>query len=364
MSAGLERQVIEGLGFERWPELVRLDQGRDGTPAERRRALVKAAQAVRERFVAGGIVEGLTSHELVRFPYPSRYGLRDALSLPLPFLCLANRVFVVKYLDFQGVRRVLVVSPSDVTANGETPFFKGLLEQFGPPGVLRGVAETVISKRGKTVAEALAASGVTPDEVDFITYDHLHTQDLRGWLGTAGRPGYFSRARLLVMREEWATVSGLSEPQRPWYCPGGVDGVDESRVVLLDDSVALGRGVMLVRTPGHTEGNHSIVIGSGLGVTVTSENGVCADSYEPRASRIPGLAAYARSSGMDVVLNGNTLERGLDQYLSMIVEKTIAGPSPRDEKLPNFLASSELTPAWYAPGVSAGLAFGDVRVGS
>ena len=184
MSAGLERQVIEGLGFERWPELVRLDQGRDGTPAERRRALVKAAQAVRERFVAGGIVEGLTSHELVRFPYPSRYGLRDALSLPLPFLCLANRVFVVKYLDFQGVRRVLVVSPSDVDANGETPFFKGLIEQFGSA---RGVAQRVIARRGVTVQEALRKAGVAPDDVDFITYDHLHTQDLRGWIACPGR---------------------------------------------------------------------------------------------------------------------------------------------------------------------------------
>lgn len=361
MSAGPSAEVSERLGFERWPELLRLDQGREGTPADRRRALVKAAQAVRERFVASGIVEGLASHELVRFPYPSRYGLRDALSSPVPFLCLTNRVFVVKYLDFQDVRRVLVVSPSDVTANGETPFFKGLIEQFGR---LRGLAETVISRRGKTVAEALSASGVRPDEVDFITYDHLHTQDLRGWLGTAGRPAFFPRAKLLVMREEWATVSGLSEPQRPWYCPGGADGVDAARVVLLDDSVALGRGVMLVRTPGHTEGNHSVVIGSGLGVTVTSENGVCADSYEPSASRIAGLAAYARSTGMDVVLNGNTLERGLDQYLSMIVEKTLAGPSPRDGRLPNFLASSELTPAWYAPGIKAGLAFGDVAFGN
>lgn len=361
MSRSLAAQAVhEELGFSRWSELERLDAARVGTPSERRRRLVDAARALRERFVSGDPVSALSSHELVRFPYPSRYGLRDALALPLPYVCLANRVFIVKYLDFQGERRVLVVSPSDVSANGETPFFKGLIEQFGR---LRPVAEALISRRGKTVAEALAASGVKPEEVDFITYDHLHTQDLRGWLGTRERLAFFPRARLLVMREEWESCQGLSAPQAPWYCPGGVDGVPAERVLLLDGSVALGSGVMLVRTPGHTEGNHSIVLNSGLGVTVTSENGVCADSYEPSASRIPGLSRYARMTGMDIVLNGNTLERGLDQYLSMVLEKTLAGPSPRDGRFPNMLMSSELTPSWYAPGLVPGLAFGDVAVG-
>jgi hypothetical protein len=119
---------------------------------------------------------------------------------------------------------------------------------------------------------------------------------------------------------------------------------------------------LLVQTPGHTEGNHSIVLSSKLGVTVTSENGVCTDAYAPAASAIPGLARYAKT-GMDVVLNGNTLERGLDQYLSMVVEKTLAGPSARDG-MPNMMVSSELTPSWYCPGVTPGFAFGDVAVGA
>lgn len=342
-------------GWERWPELERLDGARVGSPEARRRALVRAAQDLRARFVEGR-VEGLSSHALVSFPYPSRYALRDALSLPWQYVCLTNRVFIVKYLDFRGIRRVLVVSPSDVDGNGETPFFKGLIEQFG---ALKGAAQRVISRRGVTVAQALEKSGVTPDEVDFITYDHLHTQDLRGWIGPTG---LFPKARLLVMQAEWEAMSGLSAPQRPWYCPRGADGIASDRVIALDGSVVLGPGVMLVQTPGHTEGNHSIVLHSALGVTVTSENGVCADSYAPAASKIPGLARYAKD-GMDIVLNGNTLERGLDQYLSMVVERTLAGPSPR-EGFPNMMLSSELTPSWFCPGVTPGFAFGDVAVGA
>src|SRR6185503_3160534 len=98
----------------------------------------------------------------------------------------------------------------------------------------------------------------------------------------------------------------------------------------LDHDVKLGEGVALVRTPGHTQGNHSIVVRTTEGLMVTSENGVSADCYAPLKSRIPGLRSYARRTGMEVVLNGNTLEGALDQYISMVQEKELAGPSRRD----------------------------------
>ena len=83
-------------------------------------------------------------------------------------------------------------------------------------------------------------------------------------------------------------------------------------------------GIRGLHTPGHTEGNHSFVVRTPRGLLVTSENGVGADSYAPLASRIPGLRRYAQDTGVEVILNGNTQEGGLDQYLSMIQEKEIA----------------------------------------
>ena len=327
---------------------------------DRRREVVRQGEQIRERVTSSGRVRFLRSFELARFPYPTRYGLRDALSLPWPYLCIANRVFVVRYDDFEGRLRTLLVSPSDVDRNAETPFFKGLVAALGPA---RGALEPRIARRGIDVLGALAACGLGPADVDFITYDHLHTQDLRRWLGTDGACGLLPNARLLVMRPEWRAVHALLPPQLPWYCPLGVEGVDPARVVQLDGGVELGQGVALVATPGHTEGNHSIVLNWGEGLTVTSENGIAPDSYAPSASHIPGLRAYAQR-GTDVVLNGNTLERGLDQYLSMVLEKTIAGPSQRDPRFPAFLASSELTAAWYAPGIAPTLAYGDVSYGA
>ena len=91
---------------------------------------------------------------------------------------------------------------------------------------------------------------------------------------------------------------------------------------------------------------------------MTSENGVSADCYAPSASQIPGLARYARETGMRVVLNGNTLERGLDQYLSMIQELEVAGPNAQHPEFPNFVPSSELTPSWLAPRIRPSMVWG------
>lgn len=330
-----------------------------GSPRDRLTRLLAASADVRERLLAGPRVRFYRSFELVRFPYPSRYGLRDALSLPLPFLALANRLFVVQVDSADGVKTILV-SPSDPERNAETPFFKGLVAQFGPLGPLRNVAQRALARPATDVLTCLARCGISPEQVDFITYDHLHTQDVRGWIGPGGA---FPRARLLVMRAEWESVHGLVAPQDPWYCPGGVAGLDPARVVCLESSIAVGAGMALIHTPGHTEGNHSIVCHTSEGLMVTSENGICPDAYAPEHSAIPGLKRYARG-GMDVVLNGNTLERGLDQYLSMRVEKALAGPSARDPRFPNMACSSELSPMWFAPGLHPTLAMGDLEFGT
>jgi len=350
-------RVVRPLG-------IAFERPRGGEPSSRRRAALRRAEATREALLDGGRVLFMQSFPLVTFPYPTRYGLRDALTSPLPYLALTNRLFIAQVASAAGVITVLV-SPSDPARNAKTPFFAGLTAGFGPAAP---VAQRLVTRTGVTVLQALALCGLSPHDVDFITYDHLHTQDLRGWLGDATatdpklRAGLFPRARLLVTREEWLTVQGPCPPQVPWYCPSGVAGIDASRVVTLSEDVVVGEGLALVRTPGRTEGNHSIVFATDEGLFVTSENGVCPDAYAPEASAIAGLAAYARS-GMDVVLNGNTLERGLEQYLSMVFEKALAGVSARDSRFPNTLASSELTPAWYAPGLVPTFSVGDVCFG-
>lgn len=330
------------------------------SPGRRLADLRAAALEARQALLASGGVRYYRSLDLVRVPYPLRYALRDACTLPWPLVHLLNRLFVVQVDTSAGLRTVLV-SPSDARANRETPFFRRLTDGLG---ALRGALEPVLAPEIRTVPQALAVTGVSPEDVDYITYDHLHTQDLRAWLGAGERTGLFPNARLLVMREEWQATQSLSPPQRDWYCPDGTLGVHPSRVVLLDHDVLIGDALALVHTPGHTMGNHSIAARTPEGVFVTSENGVSADAYAPERSRLPGLRAYARSTGMEVVLNGNTLEGGLAQYESMIVEKTLAGSSVRAPDLPNVAPSSELSAYWLFPGLAPSHTVGELCFGA
>eukprot|EP00004_Rigifila_ramosa_P007318 TRINITY_DN1827_c0_g1_i1.p2 TRINITY_DN1827_c0_g1~~TRINITY_DN1827_c0_g1_i1.p2 ORF type:complete len:386 (+),score=101.71 TRINITY_DN1827_c0_g1_i1:44-1159(+) len=334
-------------------------------PQARLKLVRQQAQKFREEMLRRPKVVYYQSFDLVRVPYPTKYAYLNAYTGYSQFLHILNRMFVVQFNTKQGLK-TLLVSPSDLDGNRATPFFKRLSDGFpGVPGfpVVKDYLQSVVAPIYGTVQHWLAQIGLDPADVDYITYDHLHTQELRGWLGTGSTPGFFPNAKLLVTRQEWESTKALLPPQAEWYCPNGIAGIDERKVILLDDDVWLGDGVALVQTTGHTEGNHSIVCHTDEGLLVTSENGIGSDSYTPHRSTIPGLAEYAHIREMEVILNGNTLERGLDQYLSMVLEKEIAGPSVRNTNFPNIMSSSENSAFWLFPNIKPAFEFGTIKYG-
>lgn len=332
------------------------------SPVERLRDVRERARRFREEMLSGGQVVYYQSFDLVRVPYPTRYAFSNVYgtaSVITPYIHILNRLFIVQFRSDDGIK-TLLFSPSDVDGNRETPFFKRLSRGMG---ALTDVGEKVIAPKYNTVEECLEKVGLKPEHVDYISYDHLHTQALRKWLGTDGKSGYFPNAKLLVMRQEWESTLALLPPQMDWYCPDGLKGVDTEKVVLLDSDVRLGEGVALIQTPGHTEGDHSLVAHTPEGVFVTSENGVGPDAYAPENSEVEAIRKYARSTGMEVVLNGNTLERGLDQYISMVQERETAGASKRNPQFPNVMCSSEFSGYWLFPGVKPSFNVGEVEFG-
>lgn len=349
--------------YERWglrplPHFV--GARADLSPQGRLKDLRRRARALREQLLLAPPVPYFESFDLVRVPYPTRFALWNASTVATPYCHILNRLMVVQF-PHQGRTRTLLISPSDVEANRATPYFARIIRRFG---VLDRALRPVVAPVLASVEACLAEVGIHPEDVDFLTFDHLHTQDLRRWLGTEGRAPVFPNARLLVMRREWEEAQGLLPIQAEWYCPDGTRGVDMERVLLLDDDVLLGDSVALIATPGHTEGNHSIVARTTEGLFVMSENGVGPDAYAPLRSRIPGLRQRAQDTGIEVVLNGNTLEGATDQYLSMIVERELAGPSPRNPDFFNTLSTSELT-AWpLFPGLEPSFTFGALRLGA
>lgn len=330
-------------------------------PQDRLKAVRKAAQGFRERFLDEPEVLFYKSINLIRVPYPTWYGYSGVYAQSayrFPFIHILNRLFVVQYRDLEGAIKTLLFSPSDVVGNRETPFFKRLTGKAKLPRI----AENLVAPQYNDVESALASAGISPEQVDFISYDHLHTQDVRRWLGNGAKTGFFPNAKLLVHRQEWISTGALLPCQADWYCPNGIHGVEASRVVCFDGSVQLGLGVALLYTPGHTEGNHSLAARVPDGIRVTSENGVGADAYAPQHSRINAIRRYAQATGVEVILNGNTLEGSNDQYISMVLEKTVAGPSVNAD-FPNCAPSSEATPHWAMPGQESSFLMGEAAFG-
>ncbi|MCL6416946.1 hypothetical protein MIB92_14890 [Aestuariirhabdus sp. Z084] len=333
---------------------------RYGSAHTRLEAMRHAAGKFRDHMLERPQVRFYRSMELIRVPYPSKYAFLNCNVIPMPFIHILNRLFIVQVNTRDGVK-TLLLSPSDIQANAQTPYFRKITDKAGPA---KNWLKKFIAPEISTVNGCLQQLGLAPEDIDFISYDHLHTQDLRQWLGDGIRPGFFPNAKLLVMREEWESANALMAPQIDWYCPNGLAGVAEDRVIQLEGDVMIGDGLALIRTPGHTVGNHSFVAHTPEGLKVTSENGVGPDCYAPDKSRIPGLKKYAQQTGMEVILNGNTLEGGLDQYISMVVEKTIAGNHPTYSDFPNMANSSELTGYWGFPGYKPTVTYGDLHFGT
>ena len=346
--------------------LTDLDEARAmRSPGAALPALVTAARGLADRLRASGPAVSVRTYDLATFPYPTGYGFTGAARSPAPFVMLRNRVQLVQVRADGEITNVLV-NPSDPERSLAAPFFARQLERYG-----QFLARRVLSQQHGTVADALAAWGVAPADIDYITFDHLHVQDVRGLLGTKapepGRdrptPALLPNARLLAQAEELATFADLHPLHTEWYVRDGLRAVAPDKIIALSGDYALGPGLALIRTPGHTAGNHTPVVMTDRGLWTISENGVAVDSYAPAQSRIPGLARHARAHGVEVILNGNTREDTLAQYTSMMVEKALADPCPETPEFPQHFPSSELTRSPLAPGLAPTYSHGHITHG-
>ncbi|MFO0757435.1 MAG: hypothetical protein U0359_13140 [Byssovorax sp.] len=323
----------------------------------------KLAPRMRERLLGSGQVACVRTFEMAELPYPTTFGLSGAATSPVPYLIMTNRANLVQFEASDGTRKILLFNPTDVPRSAETPFFAQLRRRMGER--LSAVVQEKL--RRPTAAEQITLAGVRPDEVDLIAFDHLHTQDLRGILGTGGEGGIaavFPKAKLLVARPELDIFRALHPLQRPWYIEDALRGVPNDRIVPVDGDLLLGQGVSLVRTPGHTVGNWSLLLNTETGIWAVSENGISCDSYAPEVSAIPGVRKYAAREGLEVILNANTLEGRNEQYTSMVLEKNLVDRSPQNPSFYQHFPSSELTAKPFTPGLSPTFHHGKIESGA
>ncbi|HQY60285.1 MAG: hypothetical protein IPF92_10205 [Myxococcales bacterium] len=310
------------------------------------RAVLSAGEAIGERFASGPRVIAVRTLPLTTLPYPTRYALGGSAFSPAPFVTLTHRCVLVQFLE-HGAPKTLLFNPTDAEASRATPFFARLAAEAGPR------LSAWMARSFEPLEAQLSKLGLAATDIDYVAFDHFHTQDLRSLLGTrdGARAPRFPNATLLAPAAEWQGWDDLHPLQRAWFVADGKRGVREERVTLTTSDLALGDGVMLLRTPGHTVGNQTLFVNTDGGVWGISENGTCADNWSPVESRIAGLSATARAQGLDVLPNSNTPERLAQQYTSMLLERAVASRVKRAPAFAQMFPSSELTPGLAAPGL-------------
>jgi hypothetical protein len=329
-------------------------------------AMREAAAEFRGDFKSQGTVRAIRTIDLASAGYPVSFAFHGAARGVNPYVNILNRLVVVQFEDFEGALRTLVWEPTVPEGAAEAPFFGQLIDRFG-----EWLSYRVLTTEYHTVEQALAQVGLTPADADFVSFDHLHVQDLRMTMGTTApvddesqpREPFFPNARFVFQSREVDTFASVHPTQWAWYVPGGMDDVRTDKMVLVDGDVQLGVGVALLWTPGHTDGNHSLCVNTPDGVWVSSENGVAADSWHPHLSKIPGVRKWAEFFRREVVMNANTLEDSVDQYDSMLKEKAVADVNRRDPRWHNVFPSSELTDQRRQWPIVPTFAYGGINYG-
>lgn len=342
----------------------------DRNPGRQLLKLREAIPGFKKWFKGTGKATAYHSFDLITIPYPTKYGLWRAGTSVSPYLWFTNRMYIVQW-ESDGRTWTMLNEPSETELAEGTPFYTSLLAKYGAY-----LSHKVLTKEHGTVEGYLEQVGLKPEDIDFITYDHLHTQDVRRWLGTtkpqpdispdAPLEPYFPNAKMIVQQKEWDILPCLHPMQEIWYQPEKYEDIPLDRLLFIDGDVLLGPGVALIWTPGHTQGNHSLVVNTDTGIWVTSENGIAAECYAPAESRIPGFKKYAKKTDFEVVLNANTIEETARQYNSMVQEKLMADPSQENPKIPQFFPSSELTSSLFSIGTKPSfrhkrVAFGTIK---
>jgi hypothetical protein len=350
--------------FAEAPELhalADLDQAwATSSAGPRLRAVRAAGERLRDRMAASSRVLCVRTLPLATLLYPTKYALWGSALSPAPYVVMTHRALLVQFLQ-RGEPRTLLFNPSDVISARQTPYFRYMVDQLG-----EYLSYEVFTRVFDPLETQLSMMGLGPGDIDYVAFDHFHTQELRTLLGTqdGGYLPRFPRATLLAPRAEWEAWDELHPLQRGWFLADGKRNVRTERVALTSRDLELGDGVYLIRTPGHTVGNQTLFVNTDTGIWGSSENGTTADAYSPLDSSIAGLARACRQRETDVVLNTNTPEWMADQYTSMILERTLVDRVRRAPAFVQMFPSSELTPSLLCPGVRPSMVHGKIESGA
>lgn len=118
-----------------------------------------------------------------------------------------------------------------------------------------------------TLLDSLAATGVTPDDIDIVTNTHLHF-DHSGWntrrLPDGSIEPTFPRATYVMQQQEWDAARAPDVRSAPAYPRENIEplATGARQLQLVEGEVELAPGVFTLPTPGHTCGHQCVRIAS------------------------------------------------------------------------------------------------------
>ena len=132
---------------------------------------------------------------------------------------------------------------------------------------------------------ALAAAGLSPDDIDLVVASHLHFDHVGGFT-KIGKDGSvvprFPKARYIAHRAEWEDATHPHERNRASYLQENFVPLKDAGVLtLVDDAAEIIPGVRYRRSGGHTQHHQVVMIESGGRTAVFT-----ADMY-PTSVHIP-----------------------------------------------------------------------------
>ena len=153
------------------------------------------------------------------------------------------------------------VSPEEFAAVSAANFIPAdRTFNFFTPVVVNTGAELVLFDTGlaaDATTAALAAAGITPDQIDIVVLTHMHGDHISGLSNDAGEVTY-ANARY---------VTGATEHNN--WSTAGNEGFDakvkplNEQFTFLDDGGAVVSGITAMAAPGHTPGHFTYMLESG-----------------------------------------------------------------------------------------------------
>jgi glyoxylase-like metal-dependent hydrolase (beta-lactamase superfamily II) len=153
---------------------------------------------------------------------------------------------------------------------------------------------------GGQLPSALAAHGVTPEDIDTVVCTHLHL-DHAGWIVDDGKP-FFPNATIRFGAADWQRwVEDAKEGDRIREAMLLLD--QQHRLEAIDaDGASIAPGITARAAPGHTLGQQLLVISSGdervmlLGDAVTCPVQLTEEDWQNVSDMDPALARRTRDA--------------------------------------------------------------------